>query len=80
MNATAQHLAAIGRLYSPSSGELHGALLEAAQHQLDMVRQLNPRGHGAESRIDALLAQCHGLQKTALRLRAQLQGATDGHP
>ncbi len=80
MNAPAQHMAALSRLYGPTAGELHNALLEAATHQLDLVRQLNPRGDGAESRIDALLAQAHGFQKTALRLRALLQGAADGRP
>ena len=74
MNAH-HHLAAAARLYGPSPGELRDALIEAAQHQLSLALELITTGPEAEARIDAFLAQNFGIQKTGLRLRAQIGGA-----
>ena len=74
MNTT-NHLSALARLYSPSRGELTEFLIDAAHHQAELAAQLNPNGPGSEARIDAFLAHCYGMQKTALRLRALIGGA-----
>ena len=74
MNAR-HHLAAAARLSGPSPGELRDALIEAAQHQLNLARELATDGTDADARIDVFLAHCYGMQKTALRLRALIGGA-----
>lgn len=75
MNATAMHLAALGRLYGPGESELRADLQAGLRCAADMLHGLRDR-HDA----DALGHQLIGLQRIAARLREQLPESAHANP
>ncbi|MBK6728574.1 MAG: hypothetical protein IPG63_15340 [Xanthomonadales bacterium] len=69
---TADHLAALGRLYGPGAGELRNTVEAAAYALGESAGDFRTVAH-----IDAALATVEGLRRHLLRLRACM-GEADG--